>query len=165
MASASPSGHEGTPSRRGKGGIGWVRFDHVAIAAEDPGRAATFWQKLFGLELDHWTLSQDEGFRVAQFHFPKRQMGLEIIGPWDESSFMKRFLDTRGPGMHHITIEVEDAEQAYRYVREELEIEPISEPFSDFEWSQFFIHPRDTGGVLIQLYSWLPGRRPADWPE
>lgn len=163
---SDPSAGNRQPGRpRGKRGIGWVRFDHFAIAAEDPGRAGRFWQKLFGLELDHWTLSQDEGFRVAQYLMPKQQAGIEIIGPWDDSSFMKRFLDQRGPGMHHITIEVEDAEQAYAFVREEMELEPVSEPFDDHEWRQFFIHPRDTGGVLVQLYSWLPGRRPADWPE
>lgn len=165
MASEESSGQRRPAGRRGKGGIGWVRFDHVAIAAEDPAQAAAFWQKLFGLELDHWTISPDEGFRVAQYHLPKRQAGLEIIGPFDDSSFMKRFLDQRGPGVHHITIEVEDAARALAYIREELGIEPVSELFEDYEWSQFFLHPRDTGGVLVQLYSWLPGRRPADWPE
>ena len=67
--------------------------------------------------------------------------------------------------MHHITVEVEDADAACEFVREEMGIEPLSEPYSDFEWHQFFIHPRDTGGVLVQIYSWLPGRRPADWPD
>ena len=146
-------------------GLGWVRLDHLAIAAEDPKAASKFWGRLFGLELDHWTVSNEGGFRVSQFHFPRRQVGLEIIGPFDESSFVQRFIDQRGPGMHHITVEVEDAEAACEFVREEMGIEPLSEPYTDFEWNQFFIHPRDTGGVLVQIYSWLPGRRPADWPQ
>ena len=54
-------------------GLGWVRLDHFAIAAQDPKAATQFWSKLFGLKLDHWTVSQDGGFRVSQFHFPKRQ--------------------------------------------------------------------------------------------
>ena len=148
-----------------KGGIGWVRLDHVAIAAEDPQQAAEFWQKLFGLELDHWTVSPTEGFRVAQFHFPRRQAGLELIGPFQEDSFINKFIRERGPGMHHITVEVEDANRACEWLREEMGIVPLAEPFDDYEWRQFFIHPRDTGGVLVQLYSWLPGRRPGDWPQ
>ena len=146
-------------------GLGWIRVDHLAIAAQDPNQATAFWTKLFGLELDHWTISQSGGFRVSQHHFPQRQIGLEIIGPFQEDSFIQKFIDTRGAGMHHLTIEVEDADAACAWVRAELGIEPLSEPEEDFEWRQFFIHPRDTGGVLVQMYSWLPGRRPADWPK
>lgn len=146
-------------------GIGWVRLDHVAIAAQNPKAATAFWGKLFGMELDHWTVSTEGGYRVSQSHLPDRQLGLEIIGPFQEDSFVQKFIDSRGPGMHHMTIEVEDADRACAYVRRELQIEPLEEPFSDFEWRQFFIHPRDTGGVLVQFYSWLPGRRPADWPK
>ena len=146
-------------------GIGWVRLDHVAIAAEDPQSASAFWSKLFGLQLDHWTVSHEGGFRVSQFHLPRRQAGLEIIGPFDEDSFVQKFIDARGAGMHHITVEVEDADAACAWIRAEMGLEPLAEPYSDFEWRQFFIHPRDTGGVLVQIYSWLPGRRPADWPQ
>ena len=106
-------------------GLGWLRLDHVAIAAEDPKAASNFWGRLFGLELDHWTISHDGGFRVAQFHLPNRQSGLELIAPFDESSFVQKFIDERGPGMHHITVEVEDADAACEYIREELASEPL----------------------------------------
>ena len=145
--------------------LGWKRLDHVSIATEDPKAAAAFWGKLLGGELDHFTVSPEQGFRVSMLHLPKRQTGIELIGPYDESSFVQRFLSERGPGVHHLTIEVEDIEQALAHVREEMGIEPLAEPFEDYEWKQFFVHPRDAGGVLLQFYEWLPGRRPADWPE
>ena len=154
----------GMPKSKRTAGIGIRRVDHIAIAAEDPQRAAEFWQRLFGLELDHWSSSPDEGYRVAQFHFPGRQVGLEVIGAYDEDSFVKRFIETRGAGMHHITVEVGDFDGAVEFLREEMGIEPFGE-FEDFEWRQCFVHPRDTGGVLVQLYEWRPGRRPADWPD
>lgn len=144
-------------------GIGIRRVDHVAIAAEDGRGAAEFWTKLFGLEFDHWSHSSEEEFRVAQMHFPRRQLGLEVIAPYDDGSFVRKFLDERGPGLHHITLEVEDYDAAVAFLRDEMGIEPFGE-FSDFEWRQSFIHPRDAGGVLVQIYEWLPGRRPADWP-
>ena len=145
--------------------LGWKRLDHVSIAAADPKAAAAFWRKLLGGEIDHYTVSPDGGFRVAMMHLPKRQTGLELIGPFDDDSFMQRFLRDRGPGVHHLTIEVEDIDQALAHVRDVMGIEPLDEPYDDYEWRQFFVHPRDTGGVLIQFYAWLPGRRPADWPE
>ena len=145
--------------------LGWKRLDHVALATEDTHAAAKFWSRLLGAELDHWTISPEEGFRVAQLHLPKKQAGLELIGPYDEHSFINKFLRERGPGFHHMTIEVEDVDQAVAHLRDEMGVEPLSEPFSDYEWRQFFVHPRDTGGVLLQFYEWLPGRRPADWPE
>ena len=145
--------------------LGWKRLDHVSIAAADPKAAAAFWRKLLGGDIDHYTVSPDGGFRVAMMHLPKRQTGLELIGPYDDDSFMQRFLRDRGPGVHHLTIEVEDIEQALTHVRDVMGIEPLDEPYDDYEWRQFFVHPRDTGGVLIQFYAWLPGRRPADWPE
>ena len=145
--------------------LGWKRLDHVSIAAADPKAAAAFWRKLLGGEIDHYTVSPDGGFRVAMMHLPKRQTGLELIGPYDDDSFMQRFLRDRGPGVHHLTIEVEDIDQALAHVRDVMGIEPLDEPYDDYEWRQFFVHPRDTGGVLIQFYAWLPGRRPADWPE
>ncbi len=145
--------------------LGWKRLDHVSIAAADPKAAAAFWRKLLGGDIDHYTVSPDGGFRVAMMHLPKRQTGLELIGPYDDHSFMQRFLRDRGPGVHHLTIEVEDIDQALAHVRDVMGIEPLDEPYDDYEWRQFFVHPRDTGGVLIQFYAWLPGRRPADWPE
>ncbi len=145
--------------------LGWKRLDHVAIATDDPQAAARFWSRLLGAELDHWTVSPAEGFRVAQLHLPRRQTGLELIGPYDQNSFIQKFLRERGPGVHHLTIEVEDIEQALAHIRGEMGIEPLGEIFADYEWRQFFVHPRDAGGVLLQFYEWLPGRRPADWPE
>lgn len=145
--------------------LGWKRLDHVSIATDDLPAAARFWERLLGAELDHWTSSPSGGFRVALLHLPKRQAGLELIAPYDESSFVQKFLNERGPGAHHLTIEVEDIEQAFAHVREEMGIEPLGEVFEDYEWRQFFVHPRDAGGVLLQFYEWLPGRRPADWPE
>ena len=79
--------------------------------------------------------------------------------------FVKKFLSQRGPGVHHITIEVEDIEKAAAFLRDEMGIEPFRGVFSDGEWKQTFIHPRDSGGVLYQLYEWEPGKRPAGLPE
>lgn len=142
------------------GGIGWKRFDHFALAASDARAALDFHAKLFGLPPGDWFESPDEGFRGGVLQMPGGQGTVEVVEPYDGESFLHRFLAERGPGVHHITVEVEDIEAAVAYLREEMGIEPLREIFSDGEWRQTFIHPRDTGGVLYQIYEWEPGHGP-----
>ncbi len=145
--------------------LGWKRFDHYAIAVPDARKAIEFHKKLFGLKENHPFTSEEEGYIGAVLDMPKQQGQIEILAPYGDNSFLSKFLDDRGPGVHHVTIEVEDIEQAAAYLREELGIEPYRGIWSDGEWKQTFIHPRDTGGVLYQLFEWEPGKRPPDLPE
>ena len=140
--------------------LGWVRFDHYSIAAPDAEQAIAFHEKLFGLERDHVFRSPSEGFRGALLNMPNRQGQVEILAPFGDDSFVQDFLDRRGPGLHHITIEVEDIDAAVEYLRDEMGIEPYRGVWSDGQWRQTFIHPRDTGGILYQLFEWLPGHGP-----
>ena len=64
---------------------------------------------------------------------------------------MRRFLGQRGPGLHHVTFEVTDIEAAAKVLRERG-IEPVGMRVEGAWNKELFIHPRDTGGVLIQLY-------------
>ena len=146
-------------------GIGWKRFDHFSIAVPDARKTIDFHRRLFGLEQDHWFDSGSEGFQGAVLDMPHQQGQIEILEPLGEDSFLRQFLATRGPGVHHVTIEVEDIEEAARYLREEMGIEPFRGIWSDGDWKQTFVHPRDSGGVLYQLYEWEPGKRPDGWPE
>jgi methylmalonyl-CoA/ethylmalonyl-CoA epimerase len=75
----------------------------------------------------------------------------EVLEPISEDSFVARFLRERGPGLHHVTFEVDDVEAAARELREKG-IQPYGGIRMDGNWKEIFIHPRDSGGVLIQLY-------------
>ena len=145
--------------------IGWKRLDHVSLAVADAGRAMAFYEKLFGLETDHEFTSPEEGFQGGVFNMPNAQAQLEILEPSDPNSFLHKFLGERGPGVHHITIEVEDIDAAAAYLREEMGIEPFRGVWSDGDWRQTFIHPRDSGGVLYQLFQWEPGKGPDATPS
>lgn len=145
--------------------LGFKRLDHYAIAVPNADEAVAFHKKLFGLETDHWFNSEAEGFRGAVLDLPQRQAQIEILEPLGEDSFLHPFLASRGPGLHHVTIEVEDIEAAVAYLREEMGVEPLRGIWSDGEWRQIFIHPKDSGGVLYQLFEWEPGKRPPDLPD
>ncbi|MCZ6707644.1 MAG: VOC family protein [Chloroflexi bacterium] len=145
--------------------LGWKRFDHYSIAVPDSEKAIAFHEKLFGLETAHRFNSPSEGFNGAVLDMPKKQGQIEILEPAGDDSFLHGYLEKHGAGVHHITIEVEDIEEAVAYLREEMGIEPYRGIWSDGEWRQTFVHPRDSGGVLYQLFEWEPGKRPADLPE
>ena len=155
MTAAMRDGGDSMPER-----LGWKRFDHICFAVHDAEQAVRFYQKLFGLQEDRWVTSAAEGFRGATLNMPDAQGQFEVLEPYGDASFLHEFLAKRGPGVHHITVEVEDIEQAVAYLREEMGIKPFRGIWSDGEWRQTFIHPRDAGGVLYQLFEWEPGMRP-----
>ena len=142
-------------------GIGWKRFDHFCVAVPDAEEATAFYQKLFGIEIERRFSSEAEGFRGTLLQMPDRQGQIEVMQGLGDDSFLERFLARNGAGLHHITIEVEDVDTAVRYLREEMGIEPHRGVFNDHQWKQTFIHPRDAGGVLYQLFEWLPGKGPS----
>lgn len=141
--------------------VGWKRFDHYCIAVPDADKTVAFHEKLFGVKLNHWFSSDEEGFRGAVLDMPNSQGQIEILEPKGENSFVDAFLERNGPGLHHVTIEVDDIDQAVAYLRDEMGIEPYRGIWSDGEWRQTFIHPRDSGGVLYQLFEWEPGQGPS----
>ena len=102
--------------------LGWKRFDNYSIAVPDARKAIEFHKKLFGLEENHPFTSEEEGYHGAVLDMPKQQGQIEILAPYGDNSFLSKYLDDHGPGVHHVTIEVEDIEQAAAYLREELGI-------------------------------------------
>ena len=74
----------------------------------------------------------------------------EVLEPTDENSFLHRFLKERGPGLHHVTFEVESIDNAIAALKEKG-IEPFGGRSYD-KYKELFIHPKDSGGVLFQLY-------------
>jgi methylmalonyl-CoA/ethylmalonyl-CoA epimerase len=147
-------------------GVGWRRLDHYSIAVADARKAADFHKKLFGLEESYASTPEtsDSEFSVVVLDMPRKQGQVEFLEPASDDSFVAKFLAQRGPGVHHVTIEVHDIERAAAFLRDEMGIEPFNGIVSDGEWKQTFIHPRDSGGVLYQLYEWQPGKRPDDLP-
>ncbi|HEY7565551.1 MAG TPA: VOC family protein [Acidimicrobiia bacterium] len=126
------------------------RFDHVAIAVTDVESALPMVQMLggkFSAGADHVR----NRFRWVQFELPGGSR-LELIAPLSPDSFLIKFLQKRGEGIHHVTYKVGDVEEAARRLRqggyrvEGLHIHP--------DWSEVFLHPSDGHGVLIQLASW-----------
>lgn len=132
----------------GLGGIA-KRLDHVAWAVWDIPSALPLVELLGGRfyqGADH----PRNMFRWVQFHLP--QGVLELMSPLSEQSFLHRFLGRRGEGLHHLTFEVGDLSWAVSQA-EEKGFQITGLHFSE-HWSEAFLHPRTTNGVLIQLAQW-----------
>jgi methylmalonyl-CoA/ethylmalonyl-CoA epimerase len=124
-------------------------LDHVAIAVRDPGPAAQLFRDILGGRFLMGADSASQGFRFVQYRFPGGGK-VELVTPIAEGSFVSRFLDRRGEGMHHITLKVRGIEAQIERLRGGG-VEPVLVDLTDDTWKEAFIHPSRAHGVLIQL--------------
>jgi methylmalonyl-CoA/ethylmalonyl-CoA epimerase len=139
-------------------GIGIKRVDHVSMAVWNIDDQLSFFTDVFGWKEAGRFRNEEAGFAGVVLDVPggdgQRQMQWEILEPIGEDSFIAKFLRERGPGLHHVTLEVNDADKAADGLRTH-EIEPFGGPRVSYDWKEMFVHPRASGGVLFQLYEQL----------
>jgi methylmalonyl-CoA/ethylmalonyl-CoA epimerase len=83
----------------------------------------------------------------------------EVIRPLGEASNLKKFLDTRGPGLHHVCFQVDSLDDACEQVKQ-AGGQLVGEPFGDSRGRHAFVHPKSTGGVLIGMIELHPHLKP-----
>lgn len=127
-----------------------TRVDHVSFATHSIDDSLQWFQAVFGARELRRMAVEAEGYTFAELELPNSQVGFELIEPLGEQSFVARFLKERGPGFHHITIEVEDVDTAAEAMRGQG-IEPFGGVRGSGHWRQTFIHPKDSNGILVQL--------------
>src|SRR4030067_1003884 len=92
------------------------RIDHIAIVVQDIEAALGFWRGPLGLELDHIEDVAEQKSIVA--FLPTGGSEVELVKPTTDDSGVARYLQKRGPGMHHICFEVEDIVAALAQMKE-----------------------------------------------
>lgn len=127
------------------------RIDHVAVVVEDIQAALSFWRDALGLELDHIQEVPDQASRVA--FLPVGESEVELVQPTTSDSGVARYLQKRGPGMHHLCLEVDDIQAVLEQLKAKG-VRLINEaPIPAAGGKQIaFIHPDSTNGVLVELY-------------
>lgn len=128
-----------------------TRIDHVAILVPDLDGPLSFWRDALGLELTH---VQEVPAELAEVAFlPAGESEIELVHPTMEDSGLGRYLEKRGPGMHHICLEVDDLDGMLAQLKEKG-IQLISEtPKTTPDGKKYtFIHPKSASGVLVELY-------------
>lgn len=125
-------------------------LEHIGIAVRDPEAARRLFGELFGLSAYKTETVEHEGVRT---HFlAAGGVKLELLEALGPDSPVARHLERRGEGLHHLAFEVDDVEAAFRRARE-LGFEPLADAPRDGADGKriFFLHPKQTGGVLVEF--------------
>lgn len=125
------------------------RLDHLGIAVRSIDEARKFWEAL-GLEVESIEEVPQEGVRVAML--PLGEARIELLEPTRPDSPIAKFLEQRGPGIHHLCLASEaiDADDAALRAAGVQLLRPEPTPGAGGSRVQF-VHPRSAGGVLVEL--------------
>lgn len=136
------------------------RIDHVGIAVgeQDLDGARAILEDVLGAKPPTEEVVEAQGVRTLIYRIGDAK--IELLVPLDDQGPVARFLDRRGPGMHHLALEVDDVEAAVEHVDAEgLEVID-DEPRPGVEDSRIaFVHPKSTFGTLLELVEF-----PIEWP-
>lgn len=126
-----------------------IVLDHVAVAVEDP---ASVWPRYAGELPSSWVGGGGTpGFWSSQVQYANG-MKVEVLEPYlsEQNDFLRRFLDHRGPGPHHLTFKVKDIATALD-IAQVAGYRPVGVNLGDPYWKEAFLHPKDAPGVVVQL--------------
>jgi methylmalonyl-CoA/ethylmalonyl-CoA epimerase len=130
-------------------------IDHIGIAVADLDAAITWYHDHLGMILVHEEVNDDQGIREAMLSVPGAQNGtaqIQLMAPVDDSSAIAKFLDKRGPGIQQMAVRVRDLDGLSKRLRSQGVRLVYEAPRRGTANSRInFIHPKDAGGVLIEL--------------
>ena len=126
------------------------RIDHVGVAVEDLDAALRLYAESFRMELAHRETVESQGVEAVLLDVG--DCHVELLRPLGPETPVGKFLERKGPGLHHVAYRVEDIEATLADLRERG-IELIdSEPRTGIRNSRVaFVHPRATGSVLTEI--------------
>ena len=125
-------------------------IEHVGIAIPENGEGDSFWRTLLGtLPVSNETV-EEQGVNTVIFNTGRGKV--ELLESIAEDSPIAAFLAKKGPGIHHICIEVENIYQAIAELKQAGVKLIYDEPRIGAEGFRItFVHPKSAGGVLVEL--------------
>jgi methylmalonyl-CoA/ethylmalonyl-CoA epimerase len=137
------------------------KLDHIGIAVKSIAEARKFFEGVLGASFLYEHEDPTAGYRLIEMDL--NGMTLELLEPLGEKSFLHGFLEKRGEGVHHLTLDVPDArEKIAELKRDGLKV--VDEREFGPESHECFISPRASHGVLFQIGSGYPTlARAAEW--
>ena len=130
----------------------FTAIDHVGIAVADLDAAKAFYRDTFGMETVHEETNEEQGVREAMVAVGDTGSCIQLLAPLDETSTIAKFLDRHGPGLQQLAYRVTDLEAVSAVLRERGVRLLYDVPRRGTSGSLTnFVHPRDAGGVLVEL--------------
>jgi len=132
-----------------------MKIDHIGIATNGIDEAAKWWREALGLDFSAIEEIAEQEVRVAML--PLGESSIELLESTSPSSPISKFLDKRGPGIHHIAVRVDDIHAALAKMKEKGARLIDEEPRTGAGGCLVaFVHPSSTGGVLLELVQKVP---------
>lgn len=130
------------------------RIDHIGIAVNSLDEALKVYRDALGLEVTHIADEPEQRVKVA--FLPRGGSEIELLEPYPGDGPIRKFMEKRGEGIHHICVEVDDIEASLaELARQGVQLIDVV-PRTNSRGQQIaFIHPKAAHGVLIELYQYV----------
>ena len=128
-----------------------MKIDHIAIAVNDVETSAKIYQQVLGIDEIEFETVESEGVKVAII--PMENGRIELIQPTNDESPIKKFLDKKGQGLHHMALETDNIEGEVERM-EGCGVQFLGKVRPGSAGTKVtFIHPKSLEGVLAELCS------------
>ena len=130
----------------------FTKIDHVGIAVPDLDAAIAFYRDTFGVRSVHEETNDEQGVREAMLAVGDGATRIQLLAPLNEESTIAKFIDRSGPGVQQVAYTVADIEAVSAALRAKgLRLLYESPRRGTADSRVNFIHPKDAGGVLVEL--------------
>lgn len=126
-----------------------TKINHIAIVVNDLDVSLQAYHELLGLPIGDRKVMAEQEVEIA--FLPAGASQIELITPITEDSGVAKYLAKRGEGIHHICLEVDDVEATLAEMKAQGAQLINQETVQAAEGRAFFLHPKGTHGVLIEL--------------
>lgn len=130
----------------------FTRIDHVGIAVPDLDEAIARYAEAFGAVCVHEEVNEEQGVREAMLQVGDSGSFIQLLAPLSPDTTIGKFIARSGPGIQQVAFGVDDVEAAADQIRAAGMRLLYDTPKNGTAGSKVnFVHPKDSGGVLIEL--------------
>ena len=130
----------------------FTHIDHVGIAVPDLDEAIAFYEDTYGMTMLHEETNEEQGVREAMMGVGESGSCIQLLAPLSPDSTIAKFLDRSGPGIQQLAYRVADLDTVSATLRERgLRLLYDTPKRGTSESRVNFIHPKDAGGILVEL--------------
>jgi methylmalonyl-CoA/ethylmalonyl-CoA epimerase len=145
---SEPSDKAATPWDTGL----FLGIDHVGIAVRDLDEGVDFYEQTFGMRKVHEETNEEQGVREAMLEVGESGVFIQLLAPLSDDSPIGKFLHNNGPGLQQMAYRVQDIKAVAETLRKRGVRMLYDEPRRGTAGALInFIHPKDAGGVLVEL--------------
>ena len=131
-----------------------TRIDHIGIAVNNIEETLMLYRDALGLEVTHIADEPEQKVKVA--FLPRGGSEIELLEPYPGDGPVRKFMEKRGEGIHHLCLEVEDIEATLAQLAAQgVQLIDTTPRMNSRGQKIAFIHPKAANGVLIELYQYV----------